>query len=74
MKRRKFTSEFKFKVAVEAIAEQRSLPELAKKHQLAPPRLAPGKKNYWLVEPRFSKSQARLRDQILSSERTSYCA
>ena len=44
MKRRKFTSEFKFKVAVEAIAEQRSLPELAKKHQLAPAQISTWKK------------------------------
>ncbi len=40
MKRRKFTSEFKFKVAVAAISEQFSLPELAKKHQLAPAQIS----------------------------------
>ncbi len=44
MKRRKFSSEFKFKVAVEAISEQRSLPDLARKYQLAPSQISTWKK------------------------------
>lgn len=44
MKRRKFTAEFKFKVAVAAISEQQSLAELAKKHQLAPAQISAWKR------------------------------
>ena len=44
MKRRKFRPEFKFKVAVAAISEQFSLPELAKKHQLAPAQISTWKR------------------------------
>jgi transposase-like protein len=40
MARRKFTPEFKLKVAVEALAEQKSLSMLAKKHNLAPAQIS----------------------------------
>lgn len=42
MKRRKFTSKFKTKVALEAIKESQSLSELAMKYELAPTPLALG--------------------------------
>jgi transposase-like protein len=34
--RRKFTAEFKAKVALEAVREQLTLAELSKKHEVAP--------------------------------------
>ncbi len=44
MKRRKFTPGFKFKVAVAAISEQFSLPDLTRKHQLAPAQISTWKR------------------------------
>ena len=44
--RRKFTSEFKAKVAIEAIKERESLTELAKKYQLHPNQITNWKKEF----------------------------
>lgn len=44
MKRRKFTSKFKTKVAFEAIKESQSLSELAMKYELAPTQISKWKK------------------------------
>ncbi len=59
MKGRKFTSEFK--VAVEAIAEQRSLPELAKKHQLAPAQISAWKKELLAGGAQVFQKSSRVR-------------
>jgi len=45
--RRKFNSQFKFKVVVEALSERLPLHELAKKHELLPTRSAPGRRSSW---------------------------
>jgi transposase len=44
MARRKFTPEYKLKVAIEALSEQRSLPDLAKKYKLAPAQISTWKR------------------------------
>jgi transposase len=44
--RRKFTAEFKAKVALEAIKEQLTLSELAVKHQLHPTQIQQWKKQF----------------------------
>lgn len=43
-KRRKFTSEFKSKVALEALREQEPIHEIAKRHQLHPTQVTQWKK------------------------------
>jgi transposase len=40
MARRKFTPEYKLKVAIDALSEQKSLPDLAKKYKLAPAQIS----------------------------------
>lgn len=44
--RRKFTSQFKFKVVVEALSERLPLYELAKKHDLHPNQITTWKKGF----------------------------
>ncbi len=58
MARRKFTPDFKLKVAIEALTEQNSLSTIAQKHKLAPAQISNWKqelkKNGALV---FTKSK-----------------
>ena len=44
-KRRTYTAEFKSKVAIEALREQDTLPEIAKKHQVHPSQVTEWKKS-----------------------------
>ncbi len=59
MKRRKFTSKFKTKVAFEAIKESQSLSELAMKYELAPTQISKWKKELLVgAEVVFDSGQA----------------
>ena len=46
MTRRKFTSEFKTKVVLEALKERKSLPELAQKFDLSPQQISQWKREF----------------------------
>ncbi len=46
MKKRKFTSDFKFKVVLEALSERYSMQELARKHELHASQIAQWKSQF----------------------------
>jgi transposase-like protein len=62
MARRKFTPDFKLKVAIEALAEQNSLSTIAQKHKLAPAQISNWKqelkKNGSLVFTKSNQTKA----------------
>ncbi len=73
MRRRKFTSKFKTKVALEAIKESQSLSDLAMKYELAPAQISRWKKEFLAgaevvfdTEQKSAKSEAETeRDHLL---------
>ena len=56
--RRRFSAEFKAKVALEAIQGQRTVAELATKHELHPTQIAPGSARRSRSLPRCSTRRA----------------
>lgn len=46
MSRRKFTSEFKFKVVIEALSERYTIQELGRKHQMHPTQITTWKNQF----------------------------
>ena len=64
MKRRKFTSEFKAKVAIEAIKGQRTVNELAQEFEVHPNQIA-----VWKKQLLVSASDVFSRGEDLDSER-----
>ena len=72
--RRKFTSEFKTKVVLEALKERSSLAELAQKHELAPTQISAWKREFLdgakgvfeTDHPQKSKAEAE-KDELLKT-------
>lgn len=58
--RRKFNSQFKFKVVVEALSERLPLHELAKKHDLHPNQITTWKKERFSVRKRLRKRKKKM--------------
>ncbi len=73
MKRRKFTASFKTKIVLEALEEQKSIQDLAMKHELAPTQISKWKKEFlskaeqvFSSGPKSPKSEAeREREHLL---------
>jgi len=64
MGRRKFTSEFKTKVVLEALKERSSLSELAQKYELHPQQITKWKSDFLSgASSVFSKPQLSVRDE-----------
>ena len=70
MKRRKFTSKFKTKVALEAIKEKDSLANLAKKYSLIPQQIRNWKNEFLAgAESIFSKSSKEKSEEEVERDR-----
>lgn len=73
MTRRKFTSKFKLKVVLEALKEQKTLAELAQKHEVTPHQITIWKKKFlngaetvFVSDEKDKKSDAELeKEQLL---------
>ncbi len=64
MGRRKFTSDFKTKVVLEALKERSSLAELSQKHELHPQQITKWKRDFLAgASSVFSKPQLSARDE-----------
>jgi transposase-like protein len=68
--RRKFTSEFKKKVVLEALKERETLSELAQKHDLHPQQITLWKAHFLAhAEAVFEKEDSAKKEQDLDKER-----
>ncbi len=52
-KRRNHSADFKAKVALEALREELTLPELAKKYDVHPNQISTWKRKFWKIWPIF---------------------
>jgi transposase-like protein len=71
--RRKFTSAFKAKVAIEAIKEDKTIQELASKHQVYPSQITTWKKEFldnasMVFESKRHEEKDESKDKILYSK------
>ena len=72
-KRRTFSQEFKFKVAIEALKNQSTLNELAKKHNLHPNQISQWKQQLLKDGPEvFSSGRTRDKDDWQKTESELY--
>ena len=70
-KRRKFTAEFKSKVALEALREQEPIHDIAKRHQIHPTQVTEWKKALMSNASRAACSKARVTNTKIASSRSS---
>lgn len=59
--RRKFTAEFKAKVALEAIKDQQTLSELSRKFEVSPVIISRWKGEFWKMRPVFLPPRTMLK-------------
>lgn len=67
-KRRKFTAEFKSKVALEAVREQQSLHEIAKRYEVHPNQVTQWKKALLANAGSVFESERSQRDDVLKQK------